>query len=175
MTKDSIPLHTHHTSTAGLPLAADWVRHFAVVCPPISPSAGIGERLLTACRRRVLWLPRQNPQNAADLVRHSPVWSDYAVKFLFAHQHCTLSHGTTPRGVDTEVHRLVHAVDNAVADLVDIPIDDVEIGALLSRMAQRWLLYRAFASDLNIAGLLKAQRDYNTAVEQLPMLRTRRR
>ncbi|MFI6041931.1 hypothetical protein ACIA8C_09870 [Nocardia sp. NPDC051321] len=96
----------------------------------------------------------------------------YAAALLVAHQRRADLPSTSCRGVDAELTQLVRAIDATVAELVDIPHEDSEIGELVSRMAAGWLFYRAYAgADISIAAALRAQRDYDTAIEQLPMLR----
>ncbi|WP_406238358.1 hypothetical protein [Nocardia sp. NBC_01009] len=74
--------------------------------------------------------------------------------------------------VDGDLAQLIRKIDATIAAVVDIPADDVGIGELLSAMAARWMTYAATPdADTSLAGVLKAQRDYNTRVEQLPLMR----
>ncbi|PXX59666.1 hypothetical protein DFR70_11148 [Nocardia tenerifensis] len=108
---------------------------------------------------------------AVNLVQVSPAWSGFAAGLLRAHQRHTQTEPTPSRGSDAELAQVIRAVNETIAVLLDMPADAVAIGELVSQITACWLSYRACPdTDRTIAALLKAQRDYDIAVQQLPLL-----
>lgn len=172
MTRQTTPVERHHIALAGLPQAADWIGQFAAIWPVTARPRNWRDRLAALGRLRFACLPRRRPYEPVHPVLDSPAWSALAVRMLDTHRRRIDLAGPALEEVDGDLAQLIRKIDATIAAVVDIPADDVGIGELLSAMAARWMTYAATPdADTSLAGVLKAQRDYNTRVEQLPLMR----
>lgn len=171
MTKEPPHVQHHHVPLVGLPQATDWISQFAAISPAIMRPASARERLMALGHRRFAWLPHRRPPRSVHPVRDSPAWSALAAGLLATHRQRAGLDPAALDQVDHELAQLIRKIDTTVSAVVDIPPHDVGIGELLSRMAARWVTYAASPDAGTGLGVLKAQRDYNTRIEQLPLLR----
>ncbi|MGY1960907.1 hypothetical protein [Nocardia gipuzkoensis] len=73
--------------------------------------------------------------------------------------------------IDREIAWCVRTMNAKIAVLVDVPAGQVDVGRLVSEMAQRWVTYAQHPQDGSaVTGVLAAQRAYSARVEQLSAL-----
>ncbi|WP_249645264.1 hypothetical protein [Nocardia sputi] len=170
------PVDAHVPNLAGLPPASEWITHFAAQLPvqhkphhPRAVLAAAGMRARTWLRDRAL----RNGTAAAG--SHRLEWvAMLSASMVDAHQRRVRATEPDTHVIDREIAWCVRTLDAKIAVLFDVPAGQVDVGRLVSAIAQQWVTYAQHPQDATaITSALAAQRAYSARVEQLSALSRR--
>ncbi|MFF7941573.1 hypothetical protein ACFZC5_17820 [Nocardia gamkensis] len=158
---------------AGLPHASEWITVFAAQLPvqhkPHHPRA-----VLAAVRLRArTWLRDRAFRNGtAAAGSHRLEWvAMLSASMVDVHQRRVRATEPDTHVIDREIAWCVRTLDAKIAVLLDVPARQVDVGRLVSAMAQQWVTYAQHPQDATaITSALAAPRAYSARVEQLSAL-----
>ncbi|MDE1675201.1 hypothetical protein [Nocardia gipuzkoensis] len=163
-------MNSHAPTLAGLPQAKAWITHFAAQLPAQHKPIKLRAVFTTAGWRAKTWLKgRAFRTSTAAAVGHSFDWvAMLSVSIVDTHHRRAQAIETNRDAIDGEIDWCVRTIDAKIAGLLDVPARRIEVGRLVSAMAERWVAYTQYPQDdAAMAGVLAAQRAYSTRVEQL--------
>ncbi len=166
------PVDAHVPSLAGLPQASEWITHFAAQLPVHGKPHHLRAVLAAAGRARAWLRDRASSNGTAGASSHRLEWvAMLSASIVDAHHRRVQATNPDTDVIDREIAWCVRTMNAKIAVLVDVPAGQVDVGRLVSEMAQRWVTYAQRPQDgTAVAGVLAAQRAYNTWVEQLSTL-----
>jgi hypothetical protein len=167
------PVHAHVPSLAGLPPASEWITHFAAQLPVQHKPHHLRAVLAAAGLRARTWLGDRAFRNGTAVAgSHGLEWvAMLSASMVDAHQRRVRASEPDTDVIDREIAWCVRTVDAKIAVLLDVPAGQVDVGRLVSAMAQQWVTYARQPQDgTAITGVLAAQRAYSDRVEQLSAL-----
>lgn len=170
MTRQTTPVHYLPVSLAGVPLAAEWVGHFAVIHPATARPDSRREKLVVLGRRLFGHILRRRPYRSLHPVGDSAAWSPLAAVLITAHE-CRLAGSGSEQTLvelDSQIAKVVEKTDATVAQLTGLAPEDIGLGVLLSELAARWVIHAASPeAETSYMGMLHAQRDYRLQLQRL--------
>ncbi|MGQ4619770.1 hypothetical protein [Nocardia sp. R7R-8] len=166
-------MDAHTESLAGLPQAKEWITHFARQLPARHTPAGLGAAFATAALRAKAWLRERVAQSSTSAAGSRSVgWvALLSTSIVDAHHRRTQATGPDRDAIDREIAWCVRTIDAKLAVLLDMTAARLDIGRLVSIMAERWVTYtQQRHNEAALTAVLAAQRAYTVRVEQLSTL-----